>query len=109
MEKGLVILGRAWKLMALTLAALALAGCTADRALDIGTIDGPGSPDFSVTSARIEQTWDRTQLILQLAIANPSASIDLTSWVDLGNSYMLWCDGEPRRSPASGLGMSAWA
>lgn len=104
-----MILRQAGKLVALTVAALVLAGCAADRAVDIGNIDGvTDSPDFSVTSARLERTWGHTQLILEMAISNPSASIALSSWADLGNSYVLWCEGEPRRSPPSRSALTTW-
>ncbi|GAA1996340.1 hypothetical protein [Microbacterium pumilum] len=100
---------RARKVIALTTAVLALAGCTVNRALDIANIDDmTQSPDFSVTSARVEQTVGVTELILELAIANPSASIVLFNRVDLGHSYVLRCDGEPRRSSSSGSPVSTW-
>lgn len=99
----------AGKFVALAFAALALAGCSANGAVEIGNIDGPtDSLDFSVTSARIERTWGRTHLILEMVITNPSASIVLSNWIDLGHSYILRCEGEPRRSPPSRSALTTW-
>lgn len=108
-EEGRAIFQPAGKVIALAIAALALAGCSANGAVDIGNIEGgTDSLDFSVTSARLERTWGRTELTLEMAIANPSANIVLSNRIDLGNSYMLWCEGEPRRSPSSGSAKSTW-
>lgn len=95
-------LRRALKLIALTAAAVTLAGCTADRTIEIVNIDDRSdSPDYSVTSARLEQGDSHTRLILDLDIADPSASIELSSRVELDTSYVLWCEGEPRRPPSA--------
>ncbi len=102
-----MILRRASTVIALTIAALTLAGCVADATLELRDIDGPGSRDFSVTSARIERSGGSTHLILEVATPDPSAKLVLDTIVDLGDSYYLWCDGEPRRSPA-GPGSSTW-